>query len=366
MYARRIILLALVELALFTSTGRAQEVSVEAFPAAWDTIFVADTAQGGRYLAMRGKVVDINRRHIVFQVGEVQYLFMRRHVKRVIVTEMPFQERKAPVTPRAEFTNIANTYWNNEESQVVAVVKSLPLVGPPVAALLDDLPRATSTLFAILIFGAVLLGLSYRLYEAVVLTRNMHALNRYKIKLELNKMRYDIVELQHKLGVVEEVSWNRDAELALMPSTSSIYQLEQPLSPRQILLYKILRLPTRETRDKMSAQWEGECDKYLKNRDRHAKWRLFIAFSGQGLMAIVLWLYAITFPILAVRMRSNRGIYGLGFRMEDFGYALIFLLIEILFLAGALRFTTRVKIIVDAYWLVSKRRNPDLHAAPKP
>ena len=156
-----------------------------------DVVYVqTDTA--GVYEGKHGEIVALTPTHVILKSAGKDYLFARDAVHRIV---RPGDLRADSHDSRAR---IMSTYWTTDRSPLVKAVKSLPIVGQPLAVL-DTIPPAVAATLASVALCIAVLWAAFKAYDLTVVSRETSRLGRLRLQLEIAKIRHEALDLSRKL-----------------------------------------------------------------------------------------------------------------------------------------------------------------------
>ena len=263
-----------------------------------DELLVAKAGQDGVYVGIVGTIRELTCNAVVILVDRQTVLFERKLVRRITLNSPTSKE-------------IKQTYeqcWSKEESQFVAKIwksaQKIPIIGPVFDALDSVIARARTMIVVLIVLGLLFFA-AYKLWEIFYVAAHVRGLSIDKLSMEVKKLRYDLHEVERKLGVAPQVAGSASApvtEEKLVSVTDRLpTHLEMPKLPvLEFVKYKILRMLTDEVRQKRSQAWRT---KWQKLEDHPTKrwlsyfFRQTMYVSGLvllGMMTFTMFLVAVT------------------------------------------------------------------------
>lgn len=319
-----------------TGVDAARQADTTSVLLAGDKLFVAKPGQEGVYTEVNGTIRKLTCSEIVVDVAGEQTLYERKAVRRVLLGPLQSDEIKKQ----------AAICWNQEESQFVSTIwkalQGIPGIGRALSAISDSLNSpAVKMILAILIMAGLFIYLAYKAYEIFYVATNMRNLNIDKLNMEVRKLRYELDEIEMKMGAVPTAK-GLPAETEATTLERARYHFEIPqLHILDFVKYKILRMFTDEEKQKIMQKWRINWE-VSRNKSETVRWLSYHLLMAGYLVVIV-----------------SVGTGALGFCADVFlavsdpelgpAYSVLFLILSILFLSFLLRLISRRRIIRDAY-----------------
>lgn len=225
-----------------------------------DVVYAEQPGAKGVYLPTTGEITELTPRYLILETTEhKRVLYTPEVVGRIVLDpNFPKYDDKQKVTSR---------YWNRDKSLLVDVFLSNSLVDK-YFPFLSKLPGAAGTFVAVLILFGVLLYVTYRLYEILVVAARLTALNRMKLNLEIKKLHYDIEDIKKQLGLTGDLAFEQAQERTIAPG-HFLTGLELPrVNVADFLKHKILRMLTQTERQHQAELWRKKWNEYREKSPR--------------------------------------------------------------------------------------------------
>ncbi len=260
-----------------------------------DTIFVRLSDREGVYAPHLGTVVDVTVEDLTLRSDStgVTTIYARGIVRRVALDNSHCKQLKNQVA----------SYWNKTKSRLVGSVQGLPIVGAYLG-FLDGLPGGLDFFLAMLLLVAVLGYGGYRAYETVIVAREVRDLNLMKLRMEVDKLRYELDEVKERVGATSPRSAGPGRAESTTQQAARPWRIPE-IRGMEFLQYKVMRLPSEEEKQARREDWRQRWNSYRTKRAwlpaaMYAWWRLLnstatvaVAFIGLGaLMNVALPLTA--------------------------------------------------------------------------
>jgi len=300
-----------------------------------DAIFVSEPGQKGIYHKTTGKIVELTSSEMVIETNGRELLYKREAVRRVVL---------APGVHDEKIQGIVNVYWNRKESEIVKAVMRTPIIGPYLT-FLDNLSGAARMFLAILVFLCLVFYAAYKLYEMLVVATNLRNLNTLKLNMEVRKLRYELNDIEERLGVSPAIP-SENASTEEIENGTFPFHLEIPkVNILDFIKYKILRIFTEEEKKR---RMELQRKKWLVLKEK-SKWVRVAVYYFRVLVNLMGTFLAGSFSVgsfvnIILPFIEPEALNG----MSPF-YSLVFLLFFIVSFGIFLRSNSQRRIILATY-----------------
>src|ERR1043165_730069 len=163
-----------------------------------DVVFVrTDTA--GVFHSEEGRLTQVTPQFVILQTSTGDQLYTRDAVRKIVLDARTSGDRE-------RWPGLISRYWNSDSPELVKVVQSLPLIGEPLKAL-SLIPAGVASALASIALCAGFVWLLLKAYEITIVVNETRRLDHLRLKLEIAKLRSEVVELVGKSDGKQSSLW---------------------------------------------------------------------------------------------------------------------------------------------------------------